>query len=625
MTNSFRTVFLAFLILAGSKLAAQSLQGLQENPVIKKYLTEKPNALKSAAAEPTLSLPFFEDFSIVSVFPDPEKWADQSVFINSSFALDPMSIGVATFDGIDENGTVYAISNQPTPSDQLTTYSFDLSPYANSDDAVRLSFFYQCGGKGEVPELSDSLILDFFSPVSQQWELTWFATRNTASEFQQVIIIVDTLYYHNGFRFRFRNYTSISPDDVSGGEGALSNADCWNIDYIQMNTAPISEHLSIHDVALIDLPRNLMDFYESIPWLHLDEAQNITRNNLNFVIRNLAKNDTFSVVRDYYLHDLNTGYIESYVGYLEKVDPDTIIWRPDWFYAPFTYNSTSDEGLLEVVGYLDTSADQFKQNDTVKTILHFKDYYAYDDGTPEYGFGISGPSMSGALLAMRFRVYKPDTLRAIDMAFNNTRNNVTADQEFQFCVWKDGGGKPGELLFLSDDYYHPDTLYMPGFKRYPLETEEDLIITDTTIYIGWKQRTEDFLNVGYDVNRDNLPRTFVNVSGTWFNPGGSIIPGTIMMRAVFGGKDVITGKPEIPADTDDIILYPNPVSGMLTIQSEKNLIRQISIFDISGRLLIQENGNRNNIDVSQLSPGIYQVVMTTGVGHFINRKIIVSH
>ncbi len=60
-------------------------------------------------------------------------------------------------------------------------------------------------------------------------------------------------------------------------------------------------------------------------------------------------------------------------------------------------------------------------------VMNFRNYYAYDDGTPEYGFGISGESTAGAVLACRFRVYQPDTLRALQMLFNKTRNHANAD------------------------------------------------------------------------------------------------------------------------------------------------------------------------------------------------------
>ncbi len=99
--------------------------------------------------------------------------------------------------------------------------------------------------------------------------------------------------------------------------------------------------------------------------------------------------------------------------------------------------------------------------------MNFRNYYAYDDGSPEYGFGISGESTAGALLACRFRVYQPDTLRALQMLFNKTRNHANADLGFQLCVWKDEGGLPGELLYMSPETFTPgDEFNFLGFNTY---------------------------------------------------------------------------------------------------------------------------------------------------------------
>jgi hypothetical protein len=624
--NWFKYICFSLLLLNCSVLAAQSLQGLQENQVIKKQLIDHPFRLKSTADVTVLTLPFFEDFSTLSVFPDPVKWIDRCAFINSSFAIDPPSFGVATLDAIDEYGDVYSISNAPTSSDSLTSQGFDLSSYAFPDDTVRLSFFYQCGGNGEVPELNDSLLLEFYSPATNKWKRSWYATLNSPTDFQQVILTVDSAYYQSGFRFRFRNYTSISANDVSGGKGALSNADCWNIDYILMNTDPVSAHQSINDVTMVSIPRKLMIIYEIVPWRHINDAQSITRNFMNYTFRILEHSVPLFIGWNSYVKDLHNGSIVFNEEAFLQFGPDTLINRNEPFSIPFTRIDNSEEGQFEVGSYLTVPIDQYKQNDTSRIILNFKDYYAFDDGTPEYGFGIAGPSMAGALLAYKFRVFKSDTLKALDMLFNKTRDNFNADLGFRLCVWKDEGGKPGELIFMSSEVFTPGTSSsIPAFRRYAINSEEDMFVTDTVIYVGLKQETGEFLNLGYDVNRNTLNRTFINVGGDWFNPGGSIIPGSIMIRAVFGSKNAVTGGEDLQETDSDVVLYPNPVSGTLTIRSDETVIDRISIFDVSGRLVIQQVGIRNNIDVSGLSPGVYQVLITTDKEQRISRKIVVSH
>jgi hypothetical protein len=621
-----RHITCVLLLFAAPGLSAQSLQGITENQIIKKYLVNHPAKLKSAAKAPLLTLPFFDDFSGSDIFPDPLKWSDRYAFINNSFAEEPISIGVATMDAIDENGDVYALTDWPASSDMLTSLGFDLSSYSPPGDLVRLSFFYQAGGKGEVPEMMDSLLLEFYSPAEKQWNKVWDATLDTATPFQQVILDVPGSYYQSGFQFRFRNYTSLSADEVAGREGALSNVDCWNIDYVMMNTMPVSAHQEINDIALVEPPRYLLDFYESIPWLHLNEAQNITLNFLQYVFRNLEKKGIDNLGRNYYAKDLGTGDTEFGEEFYDDFVKEEIIRRNDPFMVPFTRKGDSDEGNIEVGGYLITPEGQFKQNDTATTIVHFKDYYAYDDGSPEYGFGISGPSMAGALLGYRFRIYKPDTLRAMDIYFNKVRNNYTANLGFHLCVWKDDGAKPGDLIYMSQEEFTPQFgSGMTEFRRYPISPDTNLIVTDTSIYIGWKQVSEEFLNLGYDVNRDNIDRIFVNTSGEWYNPGSSIVPGSLMIRAVFGSKDVITGVADIPASPLEVTLFPNPVSDKLNIRASGFTVDRVSVFDVYGRLVLHAQSSPGFIDVSGLPSGIYQVTIISDQERCVTRKIIVCH
>lgn len=621
-----KNIVIFLLILSGNELTAQTLLGIPENSVIKNHRLAGLPRLKSAMDEPLLTLPFFEDFSYTDIYPDAHKWADQYTFINTSFPSDPPSLGVATLDAIDEHGNVYAISDVPTSSDRLTSHPFDLSGYTQPGDTVRLSFFYQCGGLGEVPEMEDSLLLEFYAPEKQSWFKAWSATIDTATPFRQVILAIPGSFYQNGFRFRFRNYTSMSADQVAGGQGALSNVDCWNIDYILMNTDPPATHEFIPDIALVEPPRYLMDFYESVPWLHLNDAQSITRNYLRYVFRNLEKNEIINLGRNYYTKNLGTGYTELAEAFFDNFEQEDVIRRNDPFMTPFTRSDNSDQGSFEVGGFLITPETQFKQNDTARTLLHFKDYYAYDDGTPEYGFGISGPSMAGALLACRFRVYKPDTLRALDIFFNKARNNYNATLPFNLCVWADDSGKPGELLYISPDTYTPVfTSGISTFHRYALNEDTGLVIQDTVVYVGMKQVTEEFINLGYDVNRNNLERTFINTSGEWFAPGSSILPGTLMIRAVFGSKEVLTGESPLPATDATVILFPNPVSDILHIQSTGIRLSRLRLYDVQGRLTLEEADNIEYLDVSGLPSGLYQVILYAESNQIITGKIIIHH
>ena len=72
---------------------------------------------------------------------------------------------------------------------------------------------------------------------------------------------------------------------------------------------------------------------------------------------------------------------------------------------------------------------------------------------------------------------------------------------------------------------------------------------------------------------------------------------------------------------DAVKLYPNPVSSVLNIQTEKN-ISTISISDINGRMVIQQAFS-SSIDISKLSKGMYFISLKTPETT-ITKKIIVK-
>ena len=112
-----------------------------------------------------LSLPFIDDFSSNNRYPDSNLWVDNYVFINRDYGINPITIGVATFDGLNENGRAYNMTLIATDSenaDTLTSQKIDLS----NTDSVYFMFYYQPQGNGNDPQLTDSLILEFALPIA---------------------------------------------------------------------------------------------------------------------------------------------------------------------------------------------------------------------------------------------------------------------------------------------------------------------------------------------------------------------------------------------------------------------------------------------------------------------------
>jgi hypothetical protein len=621
------SLFAAILLSACLNLQVhgQHLIGLTENQEVMVKARESDSRLKTTLDEGSLILPFFDDFSAITVYPDPSRWTDNYAFINSSFPDLPPTIGVATLDAIDATGEVYATGDQVTPSDTLTSREINLLPYKGTVKQVLLSFFYQAGGKGELPDPSDSLVVDYFSVGEKKWKRQWKAVADTAGPFIQAILTVPQAYYDDGFRFRFRNFTSMSPNEVRGKYGALSNVDQWHIDYVRLDTNTLANHQSPPDIALVDPLTDLLFQYVTVPWHHLNFAQSIGRNKVRYVIRNLEQGfAATNIDRSYFVTDLNDGITDYYWVYNEDIKPAEVMVRNDPFDHSFTRTSAA-YGRYDVTAYINTPPSQFRGNDTVKYRQEFRDVYAYDDGTAEYGFGISGESTLGALTACRFPIFRKDTIRGIDIFFNKTRNRYTADLTFNLCIWENRNGYPGDTLYVSAEEFTPDTAAgLLEFTRYRIPLSRDIVVSDT-VFVGIKQLSEDFLNIGYDVSHDNRNNIVVNVTGSWFSVDSLKPAGSLMMRPVFSRQEKPTAI-NTPSANETLIVFPVPASDMLWINLPEAIAGQageIQVYDMLGRKVLNRELSPA-LSVDQLKPGVYILRLLPENGKALVTRFMIS-
>lgn len=72
----------------------------------------------------------------------------------------------------------------------------------------------------------------------------------------------------------------------------------------------------------------------------------------------------------------------------------------------------------------------------------------------------------------------------------------------------------------------------------------------------------------------------------------------------------------------DVVIYPNPIQNLLTIYNTSNTeITSIKLYDVLGRLILAEEGNVSEIDVSHLNSGVLFVEIETDNG-VVTKKII---
>ena len=203
-----------------------------------------------------------DSISLYFVSPEIEDlnkiWLDNDVFLNYNYPINPWTLGVVTFDGLNSSGNPYDWTTGATDwSDQLTSKPIFLG---NKDisDSLYFSFYFQAGGYGETPDSDDSLILEFYNPSNNEWNSVWSTNGFDSDQWYYEHILLDSSkYFQDGFRFRFNSYGSLN--------GSL---DHWNLDYVYFNESRSMNDTLMQDWAFTSPPLSMLENYSSVPWKH---------------------------------------------------------------------------------------------------------------------------------------------------------------------------------------------------------------------------------------------------------------------------------------------------------------------------------------------------------------------
>ena len=608
-------LYLIFLtVLLVNSPAQEVITGLRSNSRIKNS-REQVRERKGLAAADTLVLPFFDDFSGHSIFPDPDIWTDNFVFINNTYSDRQITAGIATFDALDNSGNLYSTASPSGfKADQLTSQPINLT-YTASDN-IWLSFFYQAGGLADPPEQNDSLTLQFFAPAEQKWYSVWKAEGSLDQRFKPAIIKIDQdRFLRNGFQFRFINYASLTPN--LSDPSMVGNCDIWNLDYVLLDKNRNAGDTVFADVAFTLPIRSLLKGHEAMPW---KQFRQVYLQEMGSAIPvHYRNNDTITrnVTRDFDIWDVYTNSdAYSFSAGATNIEPMTSVdYNANLVYTFNTGNN--DSALFRITASLKTDNFDPKGNDTLIYYQVFQNYFAFDDGTSEGGYGINGLGSRNAMVAYKFVSYVQDTLRAIRICFNDSYMEANK-REFDLVVWGNNNGIPGDILYTKEDVMVEQGSVINGFYNYILP--EGVIVNDI-FYVGWRQRSESFLNVGYDVNTPNTGRQFYWLNGEW---NQSQVSGSIMIRPVLGAALKITSIKNTHIAKNVLNIWPNPANDYININpGELQLYgsANISINDLNGRELINVPFNER-VDISSLHDGMYFVIISiNGVRVAYNRII----
>jgi len=595
--------------------AQEVITGLQSNYNI----TGKSNFFRekrAVASTDTLLLPFFDDFSGHSIFPDTKKWLDNYVFINNTYSDRQITAGIATFDALDNAGRMYATANTSGfEADHLTSQPINLN--YNASDNIWLSFFYQAGGLSDPPETNDTLTLQFFAPNENKWYSVWRAEGSLDQRFKPAIIRIDNnRFLQKGFQFRFINYASISPN--LSDPSMVGNCDIWNIDYVVLDKNRNAGDTVFADVAYTLPLRSLLKSHEAMPWkqfkqVYLQEMGSsipVHYRNNDTITRNVTRNfEIWDMYQNAQAYTFSAGATN--IGPLTTVDYNANL--------VYTYNTTNnDSALFRITASLKTDNFDPKGNDTLIYYQVFKNYFAFDDGSSEGGYGINGLGSRNAMVAYKYESYVQDTLRAISICFNDSYQNAN-EREFDLVVWNNNSGLPGDIIYTREQAMVEQGTGVNGFYNYVIP---EGVVVNGVFYVGWRQRSESFLNVGYDVNTLQAGKQFYWLNGEWSQ---SQMPGSIMIRPVLGSPLLITSVKNTFNENKNLLkFFPNPAKDFINIspgELQSNGSTFITITDLNGHELIKVPYSER-VDISSLHDGMYILVISTNGQPVVYNRLI---
>ena len=649
MINLFRTcrrlLLPALLLMAGAAFAqvAPALP-LAADPSRATYAPTAAQRLIQRRGTAALALPFFDDFtSPIEGRPKAQNWLPSGgAIVSNRLALNPLTRGTATLDGLRANGQSYsgAVTSAYGIIDSLTSQPIDLTGLSINDQ-VALSFAWQTGSIVSVPNTnlaSSPVRLELFVKTDAgAWESVWFKTsagRRTPFR-QQVILLDQTKYLHGNFQFMF--VASGNRDD---------NSDNWSVDYVLLDRgrtqgladttySDVATSAGLKDGNPSGGLRSPLRRFAAMPVWQFNAASPPSSElnpRLGVNLSNLRPGNLPLLVRV-------QGSVRELAGspgpgfWLDETRPlptsprqDSVTGHANRLPLP----TTATPKTLRYTLALNTQEPNSSTlaNDTISRDVELNNYYAYDDGTaenitelPPYS---SGPALA---FAYRFDLNQPDYVRALRLYPVFTASDATA-RSVTINVWDDVAGQPAAQPRATKTVTIPNPL--PAGWQYSEITFDTPVPVTGSFYVGYSQPSQGRdLHYGLDLNSTYPARHLWlrNNTGAWdtvnFVPRGQSPRGALMMRPVMTNNVATASSAARQAAAYS--LYPNPAHGTVTIAGPA--FARATLFDALGRTVWEQPATQTGqptLSLPPLPPGVYTVRLTLADGRTVGHRLLLE-
>ena len=608
------------------------------------------------AIDGPLALPFWDDFSTPSGdYPDSMLWENsRSVWVNNTMAINQPTINVATFDGLDSLGLPYDATNilEIGYTDKLISKPIDLSDPVIDHSNTYLSFFYEWQGKGEAPDPSDYLELQFKDNTSTWRSVMSIYPKNSfdrSTFYDTAIRVANEYFFHDDFQFRFRSF------------GRQSGPyDAWHLDYIYLNDDRDPNDHSYPERAAASEVTSPLGTYSAIPYWHF-VPENYADTIVTFDVKNLSDlldpitNDPYPIAINYMMRGKFTNYLSN--GSTSVVEdivvPSTGVNGVNGIMEPFERIAVESKNLFddaEAQGYFRDDADSvdvtlkavvisddendrdkaklapldLTVNDTVSTTFRLRNYYAYDDGVAEYSAGLI---QAGSRLAYQFQeLYDnvntvkndPDTLIGFDVYFPPYA--VTNNQTISFFVFDDSRRQEGRPDTILVQISRP--IKRSGLNEFQKIRFSPALLVADTFYIGWQQPLAGTALVGLDIDNDTGYKIYYTTDigspekASW--TANESVHGSLMIRPVFGSGSI--DETVAVAEELKFGIYPNPTYGSFFIDERFD---HLSIFSATGVAIpfdMEKQMEKTKVTLDA-APGLY-IIQLSRNHQLVTQKIL---
>jgi hypothetical protein len=258
---------------------------------------------------------------------------------------------------------------------------------------------------------------------------------------------------------------------------------------------------------------------------------------------------------------------------------------------------------------------------TAPLVLAKDTFYYFSDGQSYVGYNVNGNTSNSVLLSFN----DPDFLQGL---FYDVKYTRRTDSLYV-------GGKKGISMAYNYDFIDTitpnNTTNMPS--SHVLEMEWDLNDSLWAIFGDANENAIALAKLEGSTwtniyNSNNCPIDFSTFIGMQIDTLGTIfLADANAIHALTNPNSPAWLKNlELPKVLE-LMLSPNPVSDVLTIQHKNLLNCKVQIVDLQGQLLLEEipNSSIMTIEVQDWKEGLYIVRVITEEGEVVNSKIEVKH